>query len=98
MKHYNVTTRFGLEPITLFTTGKEFFSSENLEEARMVYEAEVKEVSERYTNIKNLNYNPTDDEINHGGIIVSLSWEDPDKWGEPGGADTIEISDYYFDE
>lgn len=99
MKTYKVSTIEGINPCILHSRRTEDgnFYSTDLDEARKVYEEEVRKIAEYYTHINDLPYDPTDEEVYRDGIRVELSWFDEDKWGEADSADSIEWSDLYFD-
>lgn len=97
MKKYIITAMHGLEPMNLPSTRKEYFESENLEEARKAYEEEIKELAASYRSINDLGYEPTDEEVEHKGIVVSLDCHILDEDGDLVDNESIETSGYYFD-
>lgn len=95
---YTVAYQFGPGSMDLLTIrSKEYFTSDNLEEARAVYDAELKELSERCTDIKDLDYDATDEDCAREGIVLSLFSEGRNEAGDLVECDDIANSGYFFD-
>lgn len=78
---YIVSTRTFTNPSRLHSIDKECYETTTLSEAISVYEKEVETLSGEYTPVRELDYQPSDDELMKNGYytqIVSLEEHDDD--------------------
>ena len=90
MKTYIVKTSSSTNDMLLHSLMKSEFKTTDLNEARSVFEGEIKQLEKECTRADLLPYSPTDDEMRHAIQCSLLSIDEDDE------IEYIEGSDYFF--
>lgn len=96
MARYFVKTQSSVNEMLLHSTMKREFATDNLDEARLVFEKEVQVLSKTYAKADEFEYSPSDYEASHAIYceIVELVYDED---GEVEDIISVECSDNYYE-
>lgn len=96
MARYFVKTQSSVNEMLLHSTMQREFATDNLDEAREVFEKEVEVLSKTYAKANEFEYSPSDYETSHAIFceIIELVFDEDD---EVDDIISVERSDYYYE-
>lgn len=96
MALYFVKTQSSVNEMLLHSTMQREFATDNLDEAREVFEKEVEVLSKTYAKANEFEYSPSDYETSHA-IFCEILELVLDEDGEVDDIISVETSDYYYE-
>jgi hypothetical protein len=96
MAHYLVKTQSSVNEMLLHSTMQREFTTDNLDEAKVVFAKECEALASQYVTADAFEYSPSDYEVSHAIFceIIELVYDED---GEVGDIVSIETSDYYYE-